>query len=247
MGVSTDEIKRLEEDGFLVKRQLIDKSWLRQIQGEIDARHETMAAETPQGVGVSWEEYDDPKKPRRIRQLMHAEVVSPGLNRVVDSPNVLDVLEPIMGENISLFHSKLLMKAAYDGTITPWHQDYAYWYRQDNRPLMINCMLFLDDADAENGSIQFVPGSHKGGLLEHDRANMSFGVFLPGYFEKRDDAVLLEMEAGDAVFFGPLVIHGSDANTSDRDRRACTTAYDVTGNGYCRRVVRGAAQAERNF
>ena len=46
---------------------------------------------------------------------------------------------------------------------------------------------------------------------------------------------------GSAVFFGPLVIHGSDANRSERDRRAVTIAYNVTGNNpkQCREVLRG--------
>jgi ectoine hydroxylase-related dioxygenase (phytanoyl-CoA dioxygenase family) len=76
---------------------------------------------------------------------------------------------------------------------------------------------------------------------------MSFGVFLPGYFQKREDAVLVPMKAGDAVFFGPLVVHGSDANKSPRHRRAVTIAYDVTGNGFCREVVRGKPSDFKNF
>ena len=88
---------------------------------------------------------------RRIKQLMHAEVVSPGLNRLVRSPEVLDIVEGILGPDISLFHCKLLMKAARGGTVTPWHQDYSYWVTEDNRPLMLNCMLQIDDATVENG------------------------------------------------------------------------------------------------
>ncbi len=247
MSLTAEERSFYDDNGYLIRRRLVDADWLGEIRDEVDGLHARMAEEPPEGVGVSWEEDDDLEKPRRIRQLMHGELVSPGLDRLIDSPNVLDVLEPLMGPNISLFHCKLLMKAALDGTITPWHQDYAYWARHNNEPRMINCMLHIDDANAENGAIEFVPGSHKDGLVEHDRADMSFGVFLPGYFGKRDGAVTLDMQAGDAVFFGPLVIHGSAANESGRDRRACTIAYDVTGNGYCRRVVRGAQAAEKNY
>ncbi len=234
------------DNGFFVKRQIIDGEWIAQIQKETDQLHERMTEHTPQGVGISWEEYED-DRPKRIRQLMHGEVVSEGLNRLIESDEVLSCLEPIMGPNIALFHCKLLLKAANDGSIIPWHQDYAYWTRHNNEPKMMNCMMFIDDANAENGCIQFVPGSHKLGLLEHDRANTSFGVFLPGFFQKRETAVTLDMKAGDAVFFNSLVIHGSDANKSPHQRRAVTIAYDVTGNGYCRRVVRGEAQADKTY
>ncbi len=247
MSLTAEERAFYADNGYLVRRQIIDDAWLAQIQQEVDDLHARMDASPAEGVGISWEEYDDASKPKRIRQLMHGELVSPGLDRLIDSANVLDVLEPLMGPDISLFHCKLLMKAARDGTITPWHQDYAYWVRHNNEPDMINCMLHIDDANEENGAIQFVPGTHKDGLVEHDRADTAFGVFLPGFFGEKEGAVTLDMKAGDAVFFGPLVVHGSAANKSDRDRRACTIAYDVTGNGYCRRVVRGARSADKNY
>jgi ectoine hydroxylase-related dioxygenase (phytanoyl-CoA dioxygenase family) len=53
--------------------------------------------------------------------------------------------------------------------------------------------------------------------------------------------VPVPLRAGSAVFFGPMIIHGSDANHSDPERRACTIAYNVTGNGAgrVREVLRG--------
>jgi ectoine hydroxylase-related dioxygenase (phytanoyl-CoA dioxygenase family) len=234
------ERTQFERDGFLVKKGLISREWIAQISTEIDALHERMAQQAPQGVGVSWEHLQE-GRPRRIRQLMNSEVVSPTLNKTVRCDHVLDIIESLMGPKISLFHSKLLMKAAQDGTVTPWHQDYAYWKRGENRPVQINCMLAIDAATRENGCIQFAPGTQKQGLLTHEqRKNMSFGVFLPGYFNERPDAVAVEMEPGDCVFFGPLVIHGSDGNRSQRDRRANTVAYTVTGDdpGQCRELLR---------
>jgi ectoine hydroxylase-related dioxygenase (phytanoyl-CoA dioxygenase family) len=52
--------------------------------------------------------------------------------------------------------------------------------------------------------------------------------------------VAIEMQPGDCVFFGPLVIHGSDGNRSAYDRRANTVAYTVTGDDetQCREVLR---------
>jgi len=236
--LSSEERAAFDRDGYLVKRGLLNAAWIRRISDEIDALHERMAQATPEGVGVSWETLSE-GKPKRIRQLMNSEKVSPGLNESVRSATVLDIVEDLMGQDISLFHSKLLMKAAHDGTITPWHQDYSYWVKKENRPVHLNAMLAIDAATKENGCIQFVPGSHKQGLLPHDRKEQAFGLFLPGYFQPRPDAVLVEMAPGDCVFFGPLVIHGSDSNRSTKDRRANTVAYTVTGNDHGREVLRG--------
>ena len=222
-----------DENGYLVKKCLINAEQLNQVKVEIEGLHQRMANQVPDGVGISWEEHvhGEPDKPKYIRQLMNSEVISEGLNEILRSNEVLDVVESLIGPNISLFHSKLLMKAAKRGTITPWHQDYSYWRNPDNQPLMINCMLSIDEANSENGCIRFVPGSHKGELLVHDQAQTSFGLFLPGFFEARDDAVVVETEPGDCVFFGPLIIHGSSANQSLNHRRANTFAYNVTENG----------------
>ena len=243
MGLTDAEQKFYDQNGYVLKKGLISSDKISHIEREIAGLHERMAKNTPDGVGISWEEFEDEHLPRRIRQLMHSEVISEGLNRALRCDDMLDIIETLIGPNISLYHSKLLMKAARDGTAIPWHQDYAYWKREDNRPLMVNCQLAIDGTDDENGCIQFIPGSQKWGLQEHERAQMSFGVFLPGHYREREDAVPVAMEPGDGVFFSALTIHGSGPNTSHRDRRMNTFAYNVTGNseGQCREVLRGRA------
>jgi len=230
-----------DENGYFLKKRLVPMDWVMQIREEIKGIHERMATEPSQGVHASWEVFDDPNKPKRIKQLMHSELVSPTLNRALRSDAMLDILESLIGPDISLYHSKLLPKAARDGTAIPWHQDYAYWKREDNRPVMVNCQVAIDAATRENGCLQFIPGSHKWGLQEHERRQQTFGVFLPGHYYEREDAAVVEMEPGDGVFFNALIIHGSAPNTSDRDRWMNTFAYNVTGNGVtqCREVLRG--------
>ncbi|HTE19821.1 MAG TPA: phytanoyl-CoA dioxygenase family protein [Armatimonadota bacterium] len=241
MSITDAELRTLNETGYLVKEDLIPPEWVAEIRRDLDGLHDRMAERVPEGVHVSWEHEVDASIQRRIKQLMHAELVSPALDRLVRSPEVLDVVEGVLGPDIAFFHCKLLMKAARDGTVTPWHQDYSYWVTSDNRPLMLNCMLQIDDSTLENGCLQMVPGSHLKGLVEHDRNAQPFGRFLPGYFQPREDAVPVPLRAGSAIFFGPLVIHGSDANRSGGDRRAVTIAYNVTGNGMqaTREVLRG--------
>ncbi|MCZ7649137.1 MAG: phytanoyl-CoA dioxygenase family protein [Planctomycetota bacterium] len=233
-----------DRDGFLLKRGLLPQDWMRAIDEETQALHEEMARAVPEGAGVTWDK-QVPGRPKRIRQLMNSELVCPTLMKAIHSDFVLDVIEGLIGPDITLFHSKLLMKAARDGTITPWHQDFGYWRHGHAAPVQVNCMLAIDPATRENGCIQFVPGSQKRGLVEHikEDTGYGFGIYLPGYFNPRNDAVAVEMQPGDCVFFGALVIHGSDANKSDRGRRANTMAYTVTGDEpqRCRGVVRGRA------
>ncbi len=241
MTLSQPDKDSYEQNGFLPVKQLIPPDWIGQILMEIDDLHDRMANNPDEGVGLSWEDFGDSTQPKRIKQLMHSEVISPTLNRALRCDAMLDIVQDLIGPNVALYHSKLLMKSAEDGTAIPWHQDYAYWVRDNNRPLMVNCQLAIDPTDKANGCIQFIPGSHKEGLQEHERDKRSFGVYLPGYYYDRDDAVPVSMQPGDGVFFNALIKHGSAANTSGKHRRMNTFAYNVTGNnpGQCREILRG--------
>ena len=249
--LTPEEKQFYDENGFILKKAIASTEEIEKIREEIQNIHNRMAEEPTEGVGLSWEEFDDPDLPPRLKQLMNSEVISPTLNKILRSDIMLNIIEQMIGPDVSLYHSKLLPKDAKDGTSIPWHQDYAYWNRDDNRPLMVNCQLAIDATTQENGCIQFVPGSHKRGLQEHQRRQQTFGVFLsrsedsdksePGHYHERADAVQVEMEPGDGVFFNALIIHGSAANTSDLPRRMNTFAYNVTGNGLmqCRQALRG--------
>jgi ectoine hydroxylase-related dioxygenase (phytanoyl-CoA dioxygenase family) len=202
-----------------------------------------MAADTPEEVHVAWEQYEGDNQPRLIKQLMHSERISPTLNELLRSDLMLDIIEQLIGPNICLYHSKLLLKSSRDGTAVPWHQDYSYWKTEENEPLMVNCQMAIDRSTRANGCIQFVPGSHRTGLQEHVTTGEVFSRHLPGpaYYHERDDAVAVEMEPGDGVFFNALIVHGSAPNTSTDERRMNTFAYNVIGNNIhqCREVLRG--------
>jgi ectoine hydroxylase-related dioxygenase (phytanoyl-CoA dioxygenase family) len=238
--LSPAELASYRERGYLLKRGLFGWALTCSLSREIEELHEKMARKAPAGVHLSWEQDLAPGRSPRIRQLMHSEKVSPIIDAMSRSPEILDVMQALIGPDIYLFHSKLMMKAAHDGSFTPWHQDWGYWQHESLEPSHVNCMLFIDRADAENGTIRFVEGSHLAGATAHrDFASDSFRLGLEGGLDAYD-ATLLEMEPGDAVFFGPLVIHGSGPNVSSRDRRANTFAYDKPNN-----QKRGALPADR--
>lgn len=227
MPLSPEQIATYHREGFLVLRQLIGAPEVAELSHQVDGLHERMAATPAPGVQCSWEEGG---QSRRIRQLMNSEVVSPAIDALSRDARLLEPLAQLMGPDIMLFHSKLMMKAARDGSFTPWHQDWGYWQRHSSRPSHINCMLAVDGQDEANGCIRFVPGSHLQGAVAHtDLKTSSFNIGLPGGMDAYP-SVPVEMAPGDAVFFGPLVIHGSAPNTSGRDRRANTFAFDVPGN-----------------
>ena len=234
------QLEQFRTRGFLHLARFISPAEVTALQRETEDLHEQMAslavaegqtghhARLENGAHVSWEERDDV---RRIRQLMHSELVCSTIDRILHSKKMLAVVRQLIGSpDIIKYHSKLLMKTAHDGSLTPWHQDWGYWRSQSKEPTQLNCMLSIDTADLDNGCIRFVEGSHLQGAVDHARLDsVSFSIGLEGDID-RFPATPVETAAGDAVFFGSLVIHGSAPNASGRNRRANTFAFDRAGN-----------------
>jgi ectoine hydroxylase-related dioxygenase (phytanoyl-CoA dioxygenase family) len=118
------------------------------------------------------------------------------------------------------------------GTGFPFHQDAAFLHGDARASLQrfggLNVVVALDAADADNGGFTVLGGSHKHGLLRdqhgYDTSTMNEGVFD----ESRRQTPSLA--PGDAVFFLPLLAHGSGPNLSTRRRRLATLWF-VGGPG----------------
>ncbi len=160
----------------------------------------------------------------RIQQILHAERLCPFLEQINRSEKTLALLRKLYGFDIGLFHSKFILKDQGSGEI-PWHQDFAYWSRRSIHPCQLNCMVYLDDADEENGCLVVVPGSHHGGLMHHQDSS-EFGAFGAKLEAAAPHAVTpLPGRAGTAILFGPLLYHASGANHTKRPRHSFTTVY----------------------
>ncbi len=68
---------------------------------------------------------------------------------VARRPEILDMVEQILGKDIALWNSSFFAKPARVGTKTPWHQDGEYW---PIRPLA-TCTVWIaiDASTRENG------------------------------------------------------------------------------------------------
>lgn len=230
MSLAKEELAEFQEQGYFLKKGLIDQSTIALMSKEVDGLHEEMAKDAPREVGVSWEVDLPQGHAPKIRQLMNSEKVCPSIEEVSKCDEILSVMEQLIGPDIVLFHSKLMMKAANDGTFTPWHQDWGYWQHESKEPSHVNCMLAIDSANDENGALRMVKGSQKNGLQPHKVFKSdSFRIGLEGDLDAYP-GLLIEMDPGDGIFFGPLIIHGSAPNSSPNDRRANTFAYDKPGN-----------------
>jgi phytanoyl-CoA hydroxylase len=124
-------------------------------------------------------------------------------------------------ENLLFHYSKLNMKPAVSGSVVEWHQDLAYYPLTNSDSLAV--LLYLDNADRQNGCLQAIPGVHRNGILDHTSQGYFRGRITEPIDESR--AVVIEGSAGTAIFLHGMTPHASAPNTSQRPRRTLILGY----------------------
>jgi ectoine hydroxylase-related dioxygenase (phytanoyl-CoA dioxygenase family) len=132
------------------------------------------------------------------------------------------------------FHSKLMQKEPRVGGAWEWHQDYGYWYKNGFMfpDQLLSVMIALTKANKENGCLQVIRGSHKIGRVNHGFAGEQVGadMTMVNNALKTMELVYCELEAGDALFFHPNLLHRSEANLSDQPRWSVISCYCSQSN-----------------
>ncbi|MBP2832888.1 phytanoyl-CoA dioxygenase family protein [Aquimarina sp. U1-2] len=141
---------------------------------------------------------------------------------------VLDVIEEIIGPNIGLWSSHFICKQPKIGKRTPWHEDSAYWKgRFDKFDGVVTLWLAIDESTIENGCMGVLPESHKNGFSEYKILDKNSATFEEEISTKinEEDIVWFELPRNTYSLHDSRIIHGANANTSDKRRTGYTMRY----------------------
>src|SRR5579862_6509029 len=170
-------------------------------------------------------------------------------------PRLVEPLRQLFGEEVYVHQFKLNAKAAFEGDVWQWHQDYGTWARDDGmpQPRAMNIAVFLDEVMPINGPLLLIPKSHKHGVLAagHDEATTSYPLWTLD-----NDTVTRLVEEGGIVaptgkpgsvlmFHGNLV-HASAPNITPYPRRIVYLTLCAVSN-YIRTPTRPEWIAHRDF
>lgn len=145
---------------------------------------------------------------------------------ILTDRRIVDCVGDLLGDNVIGWGSHFFCKMPHDGKAVAWHQDASYWPLSPSKAVTV--WLAVDNADCENACMRFIAGSHHVGHLtyrpsspeEHNVLNQT--VENPEqYGEIVDD----ELKAGQISIHSDLLLHGSEANNSDRRRCGLTIRY----------------------
>ncbi len=203
------------ENGYLLVKGLLRRDEAAALREEAHALIERLAAR--RGVDATWGSARKAVEQAKDTKLLHCHDVqfyAAPFSRLIMDERLTGVAAGIIGSpNVQLHHNKLFIKPPEKGSPFPMHQDYPFFPHQHHS--MIAAIIHFDDAPVEKGCVRVVPGSHKLGPIEHQEAG---GWHLPFDQYPLDAAVPCPADAGDALFFSYLTIHGSGVNVSSEAR-----------------------------
>lgn len=244
--LTSAELEAFHRDGFVVLRGLFSPAEVEEIRDAFERLAlEAQRLRAP-GLHRGSQFVVEPGDPVRIHRVVWCGAAEPSLLRFGCAPRLLSLATQLLGSpDLEQLINQAHFKLPGDAVGFPWHQDSTHrrygtpeWTDVDGRGSFVEIATALDPVTADNGPLQFVPGSHR---LGHVPVGPD-GELPPGTFDP-SEAVAPELAPGDAVAFGPFVVHGSEPNRGVRPRRMFLNGFALPGAN--RRVYPGEGSGRR--
>ncbi|MCF6445884.1 phytanoyl-CoA dioxygenase family protein [Nereida sp. MMG025] len=148
-----------------------------------------------------------------------------GLYDIATDARILDLVQDIIGPDILCWASAILSKAPKDPKTVPWHQDASFWALSPARTVTV--WLAIDDADERNSAMRFIPGTHMRGALPEAKTTPGANIFHKGTANADEMGAPFTnaLKAGQISMHADMLVHGSQANMSNRRRCGLTLRY----------------------
>lgn len=202
--MSTIDVERatLAEDGFAVHREVF---------GAAEMAHVIDLIEAADAVNP----HHDQLNAGTMRFASNLLPCSTDLQAWVTQPVLLDLVCARLGPDVWIRWDQAVAKGP-GAPLFPFHQDNGY-SQVDFEHLQV--WIGLSAADADNGGLWLVPGSHRRPWT-HENVDGVVHVLEP-----TDDAICIPAEVGDVVLFSSHTVHATLPNVTDRLRWAYVVEY----------------------
>jgi ectoine hydroxylase-related dioxygenase (phytanoyl-CoA dioxygenase family) len=173
-----------------------------------------------------------------VWQIVNIWEASPPFRALASHPQLLEMVRQLSGaRQLRVWHDQIVYKPKEAGGVLGWHQDSPLWDILQPKTEQVTAWIALDDAEADNGCMYMVAGSHRWGDKIKALERLRDAGPMPDEFEGHDLYVLTcPVKKGYVHFHHPLTWHGSGTNYSSRPRRAVAihfmtekVTYDPSG------------------
>src|SRR6476661_10039600 len=170
MKLTAAQMEQYQREGYLFFPALFSSIEVKALKDEV-----------PRLYGMRRPENVREKGSDAVRTNFAAHMYSKPFAKLARHPRMVDPVVQIFGEKVYMHQFKINGKAAFDGDVWQWHQDYGTWKNDDlmPEPRAMNVAIFLDDVNEFNGPLMFIPGSHQLGALPagHDLTTTSYPLW----------------------------------------------------------------------
>lgn len=210
--LSPEQVQSYNNDGFVRPVRIFAESEIADIRAYFDELLAQVIADGGDSYSIS------------TAHLKYGRVYD-----LITDSRIVDCVKDLLGERVVGWGSHFFCKMPHDGQSVAWHQDASYWPLTPTKAVTV--WLAVDDADTENACMRFIRGSHHSGHLtyrpssseEHNVLNQSIDN-PEQYGDPIDDTLC----AGEISLHSDLLLHGSEANDSERRRCGLTLRYCAT-------------------
>lgn len=217
-----DEYKK---NGVVVVRKALSDEWLEHLRGAVEQELERN------------ERYFAYRNMRTNPGRFQDFCLNSGIGHIV--------ADLARSSQTSLVFDQMFVKEPGTKTQTGWHTDQPYW--PIDGPIMTT-WIALDYVDADNGALEFIPGSHAWGKKYRPFTTDKLGAFvkylkqddpqysdMPDFEAERDqhEIVSWDLEPGDLLAFDGFIVHSAQGNrTSTRRRRGYAVRFATDNARY---------------
>jgi ectoine hydroxylase len=209
MQLNAQQLRQFDEDGWLFFPEVFSAEEVAVLRAEAETLYRTDRKEI-------WRE-----KSGAPRTAFAAHTYNEAFRLLGAHPRLIRPVEQVFGDRLYMHQYKINAKAAFDGDVWQWHQDYGTWQRDDGmpEPRAMNIAVYLDEVMAINGPLMLVPRSHKHGVFDagHDLATTSYPLWT------LDQATVTRLvdeggivspigKPGGVLMFHGNLVHGSAGN-----------------------------------
>lgn len=216
MKLPQSQVDEFHHRGYLFLPEVFGADEVALLRGELDA---IFAQDRPENVRE--------KNSRAVRTTFAAHSFNEAFACLGRHPRLIGPVMQLLDGPVYMHQFKINAKAAFDGDVWQWHQDYGTWARDDlmPEPRAMNIAVFLDDVSEFNGPLMFIPASHKAGKLEagHDLETTSYPLWTLDHdtvtrLVDSGGMVAPKGKAGSVLLFHCNLVHCSPGNISPWDR-----------------------------
>ncbi len=173
------------------------------------------------------------------RTVFNPHLYSDVYDRLIRHPKLLGAVEDLLSEQAYAFQLGINCKAAFNGDVWFWHQDFPTYLEDDHipEPRMVNALIFLDEVTTLNSPLMIVPGSHRLApeVTEETTQGTSYTLRYSSTEMIKEQVAASGIVAptgppGSVIFMNVNALHGSTANLSPWSRRMITLTYNAMSN-----------------